>query len=258
MIDLRDFCGLPLKFDEINHLLVFEEGVKEVMPAVRKLSEMLPLLKNKNVSSPLNEFYFMYRDIHLSADRDNLRKNKLRFDITVIPFAVIGDEYNKTAGHYHPQKEGSRLSYPEVYEVLQGKATYLLQRSTPPYQEIEEVVIIQAERRDKVIIPPNYGHITINAGGETLVMANWMADGIASVYQPYEEKQGGAYFAIRENDKIKFIPNYNYKNLSPPLIAPAKETNFFDKKPMYIQVIENIEKYRFLKEPDLIRNYRVG
>ncbi len=211
MIDLRDFCGLPLKFDEINSVLIFEEGVGKVVPAVRKLSEMMPLLKNKNIPSPLNEFYFMYRDIHRPENKDILRKNNLRYDITVIPYAVIGDEYNKTAGHYHPQKEGSNLSYPEVYEVLLGKATYLLQKSTPPYQEVEEVVIIQAVRGDKVIIPPNYGHITINACGETLVMANWMANGITSVYQPYEEKQGGAYFVITQNlSQIIIIKIYHH------------------------------------------------
>lgn len=255
MVDLKQFSGLPLFFEPTSCKLIFSEGVREVVPNVRKLSEMIPVLLEKNISQP-QEFYYMYRDIHFEKDRKLLKENNLRYDITVIPSFTTGKEYNKTAGHYHPEKYAG-LSYPEVYEILHGEATYLLQKSLPPYDDVEEVIVICAKIGDKVIIPPNWGHITINAGKDTLVMANWMADGLASIYKPYEEKQGGAYFGIKENDKIKFIPNVNYKNLPPLKIIQAKESEYFDRRPMYIQVVENIEKYKFLTEPMLIKDYKI-
>ncbi len=53
------------------------------------------------------------------------------------------------------------LHYPELYEVLKGDANYLLQRAQNE-ERVDEVILVKATRGDKVIIPPNYGHVTIN------------------------------------------------------------------------------------------------
>ena len=41
---------------------------------------------------------------------------------------MLGSEYVKTVGHYHPPVPGTDVSYPEIYQVLDGSATYLLQK----------------------------------------------------------------------------------------------------------------------------------
>ena len=71
--------------------------------------------------------YFMYRD--LSKNREDgqwLRDQGLRYDITVIPARTLCGEYVKTKGHHHPVN-GKGVPYPEIYEVLEGEAHYLLQ-----------------------------------------------------------------------------------------------------------------------------------
>ena len=45
------------------------------------------------------EVYYMYRDLYLDGDKDIIRKNDLRYDITVIPSNNFGKEYAKTKGH---------------------------------------------------------------------------------------------------------------------------------------------------------------
>jgi hypothetical protein len=45
--------------------------------------------------------------------------------------------------------------------VLEGDAHYLLQRAQNE-ERVDEAILVKATRGDKVIIPPNYGHVTIN------------------------------------------------------------------------------------------------
>ena len=140
------------------------------------------------------ELYYMYRDLFLSrGDGQKLQEQGLRYDITVIPPNMLGREYIKTAGHYHPLVPGGSVTYPELYEVLEGEALYLLQS-----QDLGDVVVVHASAGDKVLVPPNYGHITINRSNKTLKMANYVARDFSSLYDPIREKAGGAYFFTKD------------------------------------------------------------
>ena len=129
-------------------------------PSVRTLNDMRCVLANPGQpgSMPL---YYMYRDLALTAgDRAYLREQNVRFDITVIPPGTVGGEYVKTKGHYHPLNP-SGIGYPELYQVLAGEALYLLQRS-----DLGDIVAVAAKAGEFVLIPPGYGHVTVNAGKE--------------------------------------------------------------------------------------------
>ena len=135
-------------------------------PSVRTLDDMRCVLANPDRSGD-TPLYSMYRDLALTAgDHAYLREQNIRFDITVIPPGTVGGEYVKTKGHYHPLSPSS-IGYPELYLVLAGEALYLLQRS-----DLDDVVAVAARAGEFVFIPPGYGHVTINAGKEELVMAN--------------------------------------------------------------------------------------
>jgi len=99
----------------------------------------------------------------------------------------------KTAGHYHPLVPGGSVTYPELYEVLEGEAVYLLQS-----QDLGDVVAINASAGDKVLVPPNYGQVTINRSNKKLKMANFVAGNFSSLYGPIKEKAGGAYFFTKD------------------------------------------------------------
>ncbi len=159
--------------------------------------------------------YFMYRDLALTAeDRAHLNEQNLRFDITVIPPGTVGGEYVKTKGHYHPLSP-SGIGYPELYQVLTGEAFYLLQRS-----DLQDIVVVTAKAGDFVLIPPGYGHVTINPGAGELVMANLVSAGFASDYTFYEELQGGAYYLMEEGG---WVPNPRYPVVPPMHVSDARE-----------------------------------
>ena len=98
----------------------------------------------------------MYRDLAQSeSDRSWLRRLRLRYDITVIPPAVICGEFVKTKGHYHPENQAG-YGYPEIYGIIEGSAEYLLQEN-----RLRDAVMVKAGKGSTVLIPPGYGHVTI-------------------------------------------------------------------------------------------------
>ena len=183
-------------------------------PSVRTLDDMQCVLANPDRSGSM-PLYYMYRDLALTAeDRAYLNEQNLRFDITVIPPGTVGGEYVKTKGHYHPLSP-SAIGYPELYQVLAGEALYLLQRS-----DLDDIVVITAKTGEFVLIPPGYGHVTINPGKEELVMANLVSAGFMSEYTFYEQMQGGAYYLMEEGG---WVQNPRYPAIPAMRVIPAGE-----------------------------------
>jgi len=187
----------------------FRFGNQVHEPDIRRLSDILGVIYDHewlvSVRHPEEiELYYMYRDLALTEeDRAVMRKYKVRYDITIIPSRNLGRELVKTKGHCHPLVPGTSHSYTEVYEVLKGKAHYLLQKR-------DDVILVRAEKGDKVVIPPNYCHITVNPSQEELRMANWVSSEFRSDYEPIKEREGGPYFELTDG---RFIGNKNYETL---------------------------------------------
>ncbi len=161
-------------------------------PDIRKVSDMEDVIYDKEWLKSTKDFdaYYMYRGVE--------EKNGLRYDITEMPFKMFGKEYPKTKGHYHPG------DYGEVYQVLEGKAIYLLQN-----RDLSDIVAIETNPGEVAIIPAGYGHVTINPGPDKLKMANWVSPEFDSIYDPVMEKEGAGYFYTKKG----WIKNPNYKEL---------------------------------------------
>ncbi len=174
--------------------------LKKLTPDIRYLNDMREVIFDKEwLKNAENlKLYFMYRGIE--------EKDGIRYDITVVPQAMLGEEFVKTKGHYHVGK------YQEVYTVLEGQAIYLMQKKISDDQ-IEDVYAVIAEKGDVVVIPSDYGHITINPSlTEELKMANWVASECKSDYSPFEKLEGACYYYTKEG----WIKNEHYK-LTPEL-----------------------------------------
>lgn len=225
-----------------------EFGGVERQPDIRMLHDMKEVVYDKEWFRSVEDFelYYMFR--HLSRSQEDLRKinrNHLRYDITMIPPNMFGKEYIKTAGHYHPNVPDQKMSYPEVYQVLEGEATYLLQKHIG--DEVTDTVVIKAKKGDIALIPPDYGHVTINTSDKVLKMANWVCCDFSSSYAPFRDMEGGAYYLLESG----FIKNHRYEKLpNVRYIAPADVPEFglFCGKDMY-ELVNNIEMLEFLKKP---------
>lgn len=193
------------------------------------------------------ELYYMYRD--LARNEKELRLIQefgLRYDITIIPPAVLGREFVKTAGHYHPKAPKTNVSFSEIYQVLEGEAVYLLQKAGRG-GKVEDVAVVEAGEGDLVFVPPDYGHITINRSENILKMANWVCRNFSSLYEPVKQFGGGAYFLLEEG----FVKNQNYASV-PEIrwLEPERAEKFglSEGEDMY-GLIYDLDILEFLKEP---------
>lgn len=229
--------------------------IKNLKPSIRHLSEMKELLFDqkwaKNASDL--ELYYMYRDLSENdQDKEKIIQAELRYDITVIPGLMLGKEYNKTAGHDHPLVPNTQITYPEIYQVLEGKVIFLIQDSEK--DQIKDIYAIKAQTGDRIIIPPNYEHLMINPNQKQIKTANWVCREFGSnVYKPFRSKHGFSYYAIKnEQGQIEWVKNKNYFQV-PEL--KFKEPNLYleelqiEKHIDMYQLVNNLEKLDFLKNP---------
>lgn len=260
MINLS-LSGLPLFWDSEENCLHFGEALQEKDPDIRYLKDMVKVLYSKNgeaVEDPWRELYYMFRDLCLPRDKDLFDERRFRYDITVLLPGSVGEEYIKTAGHYHPEKEGTGVTYPEVYEVLNGRAHYIFQQPVElhdPQKGLDEIVAVEAGPGEKVVVPAGFGHVTVNPFPEPLIMSNLVADDFASVYEPIYSMGGAGYFELfsEEENTPVFVPNLNYSPLPRLKFCRAMDytaLSLSKEMPLYTAFIENPQGFSFLKEPE--------
>ncbi|KKR27880.1 MAG: Glucose-6-phosphate isomerase [candidate division CPR2 bacterium GW2011_GWD2_39_7] len=239
--DLAKDSGLPIKIQGSDLYL----GNKKLEYATRSLEDARPYLAKSKALCKIEELYRMFRDVYLQSDLEMLRKNNLRYDITIIAPGLIGDEYVKTIGHYHPLKEGAAVSYPEIYEVIEGHANFILQKAEDG--KVEDFIVVQGQAGDKVIIPPDYGHVTINVGNTPLIMANVTADNFSSEYGDFKKLRGAAMYRTKEGWKAN--PRYeieNFKKAKPNLSFKYLDVDL----PLYKSLINDHAMYDYLVNPE--------
>ncbi|MGV8108864.1 glucose-6-phosphate isomerase family protein [Methanospirillum sp.] len=176
-------------------------------PDIRSCAELLSVMADPDCRCE-GMAYEMFRGLSKNEqDKEWLERHQIRYDVTRIPGKVICGEWIKTKGHYHqPAPDGH--AYPEIYEVLDGEALYLLQK-----EDLSDIVLVRARKGDLVLIPPGYGHVTINPSAETLLMANLVSSAFTSEYHPFETFQGAAYYIFADGKKERnprypdFVPH---------------------------------------------------
>jgi len=212
-------------------------------PDIRSCEELLSVLADPDCRCK-GPVYEMFRGLsQTEEDKKWLYEHQIRYDVTRIPGREICGEWVKTKGHYHP-KAPDGASYPEIYEVLEGEALYLLQK-----QDLLDIILVTARKGDLVLIPPEYGHITINPSKETLLMANLVSSAFSSEYLPFEELQGAAYYLLSYG-RIEKNPRYTGE------VAPIRRVDGvgkilpypFPKRPLY-ECIDDAEALAFLNSP---------
>lgn len=187
--------------------------IKSKKPSIRLLKEIRKVVFDKNFAKkfPNLKVYYTYRGIK--------EKGELRYDITVIPPKMLGQEFSKTKGHEHSKK------FQEVYQVLKGKAIFLLQKYKN--KKIKDVYALRTKAGEIIIVPPYYGHITINPSKRELKIANWVSKNCRNSYNLFEKLEGACYYYTKsgwiKNKNYKRVPRLRFKK---PLKKMPKNLDF--------------------------------
>ncbi len=128
-------------------------NLKSIKPDIREVEDIKEIIYDKEwlKTAPKDlKLYYMYRDLaENEIDRRKIVENDLRYDITIISSLMLGKEFNKTIGHDHPIVPGTDMTYPELYEVLEGEAIFLLQDSDN--DEIKDVFAVKAKKEIRLL-----------------------------------------------------------------------------------------------------------
>jgi glucose-6-phosphate isomerase len=231
----------PLKVELQNHEL-FVNGTRYPR-SVRTVKDMGKTLMSTSRLEERNSFdvYYMYRGIVVHSG--------IRFDITVMPPGPVGEEYPKTHGHYHPMSSEG-IAFPEVYQVLHGKCTILMQKKNRSGSV--DVIIIEAVTGDVVLIPPEFGHVTINTGKDDLVMSNLVYDKFESNYGDFEANKGAAYYFLKNGEVLQ---NTNYfVNSSERLDPQTLNSRYgFSCEDLLSEFNLDPGRFLFLEKPGLLK-----
>lgn len=237
-INLQKISGLPIVFDEKNLTLEFRGEFPFIKKSDRSLDELRPYLKNPEAKNGPDPAYHVWRHAHLKKDDGKTKTHNLRYDITLIPPGKIDGEFIKTAGHYHK-------SFPEVFDVLLGRAYFLIQSFDNNPENIKSVFLAEVGPGEKLLIPPDYGHNMINVFNEPLLTANWISDGAIYDYGSYKNKHGASYYFLGNGGLIDIVKNPNYDSVPEIKKIRAKKNPL----PLY-SFINNLDKLRFLNYPE--------
>ncbi len=196
---------MAIKIQNSNHPLFPPSKTQNC--EIRYLYDMRDVLYEKEWLKTAKNFpvYYVWRGIK--------EKNGLRYDITIIPPKMLGEEFPKTSGHKHLR------NFKELLNVLEGEAYYLYQKGKA--NKIDEVKVVKAKKGDWIIYPPRCTHLTINPGKKRLVFVNWISKNCKSDYSLFEKYQGACYYYTTSG----WIKNKNYKKV-PKLIfkKPLKKS----------------------------------
>jgi len=253
-VDLLEKTGIQVKLGD-NNELEFADGVEFEKMSIRSMSDLAIVAADESLELDDKPAYFMYRNVHKPEDVQTLADNSQRFDLTVIPAGRLGDEFIKTSGHYHPEKSGTGVEYPELYYVASGQATYLMQKHEAD-GSISDVIVCRVKAGEAIVMPPFYGHVTINELDETLVMANWVESSFSSIYGDFEKKRGAAYYlkesGLEKNAQYGELPEARTMQTNPQPIADLKNTPIYD----YIKTINKIDL--IAKPENHLDNFEIG
>jgi len=260
-LDLQKISGLPISFDLKSLKLEFQGDFPFIKKSERTLKELQPYLKiPKNIRignvgnrASNTSIYYVWRYVHLKKDDKKIKAHNLRYDLTLVPPGKIDGEFAKTAGHFHLNKLGTSLPYPEIYEVLYGRAYFLIQSPGKDTKNIKAVRLIEAGPGEKVLVPPDFsGHTTINVFNEPLLTANWLSDKAVYDYESYKNNHGASYYFLDNGSLVDIVKNPNYDSVPEIKKIRVKERPEFGltkDRPLY-SLVDNLDKLRFLNYPE--------
>lgn len=245
IVDLYGTSGLPLALD--GTVLLYGEGVSSERMTPRMLAEHKDVLAPCSELDGPEETYFMHRGIHTGDTGGLLSRNDYRYDVTVLAKGFVGAEPIKTVGHYHPVKPGTAVSYPEIYEVLSGEAHYVLQKVDG--DSVDDLVVVTVKAGEKLIIPPGYGHVTINTGEKPLAMSNIIEANFKSVYEPYVSHRGAAVYYYRDRGWVR-NDSYEAAGFSKAVPKEKKDMGIDFSRPLFTSVIDSPESFEYVVNPE--------
>jgi glucose-6-phosphate isomerase len=256
--------GFPVVFNETDNMLLPDaEGISYEKHSRKYSKAMFGLLSDSNYTKTEEPYYDFYLSIGVDADRSVFQSKNLRFDSTVIMSGLAGDEFKKTSGHFHCEVPGKGMSYPEYYQVIKGKALFIMQKVTDCQSQgkmvVEDILLAEVNAGESIVIPPDYGHCTVNISDETMVFINLVSYDSNNFYDSVKSSAGMCCYIKKGSDKnyvIEKNPNYQFAACEPKVVTPcsSEALGITKDRSVYELFLKQPNTYGYLDNPENTMN----
>jgi len=250
--------GMPVALNPEDNRLCLGDGVS-FTDYSRKLSKgMFGLLADSSYKKEGEPYYDFYKALGRKEERQRFLEKGLRYDAIVIMEGSANGEFKKTAGHFHCQSPGAGMSYPELYQVIKGTALFVLQKVDDYEKEdgkmvVQDAILAEVKAGQAIVIPPDYGHNTVNIGNEPMVFVDLVADCCSNAYDGVKRSGGMCCYIMKNNDgsyRVEKNPQYDFPG-EPRVVQPVDSPVLGLKKnvPAYTAFLKDREKFQYLLTP---------
>ena len=249
-LSLRKQTGLPVDFDSNASELILGDELNRPSYNTRRARDHDLVWAHPSQIEDRTIYYYS-SGLWLADDETAWKQARVIYGIVVIPPGIFGGEYVKSGGQYHPLCNGNRQATPEIYTVLHGTGHFLLQKSAPPYDVIEDAVLVEVQAGESFVVPPDYGHLQINPAAEPLIFSYAVMDGMQGVYGPFRERRGAIYHEMAHGPE-RFVFNHRYPREIPLRFLKASEmcqTPLLASRCTYHSIRDYLPQLRFLTDP---------
>lgn len=246
MIDLNSVSSLPIQFDARTATFTFSDCLDCQDRRRVQLKNLVPALLNKSLKYPEN-VYEEYGDLFHKLDRELFENQHLHYELLVLPPGLLGIEFIKSHIYYSPASD----KFSTVVECLYGILTVIIQRNAIKDEldfetTIEEGIMINLRKEDKIAIPSGYFYTFINTRNIPVIFSRVYRNKGVVDYSILEREQGLGYFAIRKNARTEVVFNPRYKFIPKITKYTPNHSRFrirCQKYPLYEAVKRDIDYF---------------
>ncbi|MCK4896689.1 MAG: hypothetical protein KAS47_07765, partial [Candidatus Heimdallarchaeota archaeon] len=147
-MDLRDVLGLPIESNE-TAITYNEAEITSKSLFIQNLVEHKQILKiDKDEIGEDLEVYRTYEGIRNIQDKELW--NNITYSILVLQSGQINGRYFNTIGYYRSFAENG-YCYPEIFQLAEGYAEFLLQQPRENHEKVKDVVVIRMQKYDILV-----------------------------------------------------------------------------------------------------------
>jgi glucose-6-phosphate isomerase len=248
--ELGTACGLPVAFNTDTCELILSEELNEPSYRVRKLHDLKAVWANP-IEEEDQEVYRYTNGLYFAEDEVKWKEANVVYGIVIFVPGTFSGEYVKSSGQFHPPVQPCNMGTPEIYTVLHGVGHFLLQKASPPFDKVEDAVLVKVNAGETFVVPPDYGHLQINPGDEPLVFSYAVMDGMAGCYDPFKERKGAIYYEMANGDE-PFVFNTNYPEKLPLRVLNAADLcqlPELNENVTYQAILDRLPELPFLTDP---------
>ena len=245
-MDLREVLGLPIESTETT-ITYNDAEITSKSLFIQNLLEHKRILEiDKNEIGEDLEVFRTYEGIGKIQDKELW--NDIKYSIVVLQSGQIDGQYFNTIGYYRSFAENG-CCYPEIFQLAEGYAEFLLQQPRENHAQVKDVVVIRMQKYDILVIPPSYGVTIINPSDKVAIISRIRASDAEEIKEPFYNTKGGCYYRLTDG---KWDYNLDYEEI-PNLRLGEPQNKWKSLKrgiPIYSSYTYNPRFFKPLIEPD--------